>query len=86
MGTSIELKLGSVSLDYAKNHMGNDWGLFQEGELVSRTSDQIGYVYYRDNPGKDDELAATELALARPLGLVVPRLRTRHWHPRVWPR
>lgn len=76
MGTSIELKLGSVSLDYAKNHMGNDWGfLFQEGDLVRRTSDQIDYEYYRNNPGKDDVLAATELALARPLGLVVPRLR-----------
>lgn len=26
MGTSIELKVGGVSLDYAKNNMGHDYG------------------------------------------------------------
>jgi hypothetical protein len=35
MGTSIELTVSNVSLDYAKNFMGNDYGfLFQETDLV----------------------------------------------------
>jgi hypothetical protein len=37
MGTSIELTVGGVSLDYSKNSIGFDWGhLFQDGDLTSR--------------------------------------------------
>lgn len=76
MGTSIELKVSGVSLDYAKNNMGNDYGyLFQGPDLVRRLCDGINYDYYRDHPEEDDNLAESELAFVRPLSRVVPRLK-----------
>ena len=76
MGTSIELKVSGVSLDYAKNNSGNDYGhLFQESDLARRPSDGIDYDYYRDHPEQIDDLAESELAFVRPLARVIPRLR-----------
>lgn len=74
MGTSIELELGGITLDYAKNHMGNDYGsLFQEGDRQRRPSDAIDYEYFVENP--DDELMArNEACYVRRLGRVIPRL------------
>ncbi|MBW9089844.1 hypothetical protein JNB91_18685 [Rhizobium wenxiniae] len=76
MGTSIELKVGGVSLDYAKNNMGHDYGyLFQSQDLARRPCDGIDYDYYADHPEEEDELAESELSFVRPLSRVVPRLQ-----------
>lgn len=76
MGTEIRLTIGHVSLDYAKNNMGNDYGfLFQDGDLTRRRSDAINYDYYKDNPEEENELAAHEAAFVRPLKRVLPRLQ-----------
>lgn len=57
MGTSIELKIGGVSLDYAKNSMGNDYGfLFQEADVTRIRSDGIDYEYYAEHPEEQAEL------------------------------
>jgi hypothetical protein len=75
MGTIIELKVSSVSLDAAKNSMGNDYGyLFQEPDLARRPCDGIDYDYYREHPEEEDDLAESELAFVRPLARVIPRL------------
>ena len=75
MGTSIELKVSGVSLDYAKNNMGNDYGyLFQEPDLARRPCDGIDYNYYLDHPEQEGDLAESELAFVRPLARVIPRL------------
>jgi HEPN superfamily Toprim-like protein len=76
VGTEIRLTIGDVSLDYAKNDMGNDYGfLFQDGDLTRRRSDAINYEYYKNNPEEENELAAHEAAFARPLRRVLPRLQ-----------
>ncbi|MES1975584.1 MAG: HEPN/Toprim-associated domain-containing protein [Pseudomonadota bacterium] len=75
MGTSIELEIGAVSLDYAKNHMGADYGyLFQQADLCHRRSDQISYA---DVPpgGDSEEMGESEEAFVRPLSRVLSRLR-----------
>ena len=75
MGTSIELKIGGVSLDYAKNSMGNDYGfLFQEADVTRIRSDGIDYEYYAEHPEEQAELEVAELAYVRPLARVIPRL------------
>ena len=75
MGTEITLKVSNVSLDYAKNNMGNDYGfLFQEGDLMRRRSDGINYEYYEEHPEKEGDLAEHELAFVRPLSRVLSRL------------
>ncbi|HCE4912018.1 MULTISPECIES: HEPN/Toprim-associated domain-containing protein [Vibrio] len=75
MGTSIELRLGKVSLSYSKNHMGIDYGfLFQEGDLTRRKSEPIGYEYYEKYPEDKQELDETEEVFARTLSRVLPRL------------
>ena len=75
MGTSIELTVSGVSLDYAKNNMGNDYGyLFQEPDIARRPCSGIDYDYYRDHPEQVDDLAESELAFVRPLARVIPRL------------
>lgn len=75
MGTSIELSVGGVRLDYAKNHMGSNWGcLFQEGDLTRRRVDQIDYDYYAQHPEEEGELAGAEEAFVRSLARVLPRL------------
>jgi hypothetical protein len=76
MGTSIELKISDVSLDYAKNWMGNDYGyLFQEADLTCRRADGINYEYYAEHPDEDAEREESEQAFVRPLSRVIPRLR-----------
>lgn len=76
MGTEIELKVSGVSLDYAKNNMGNDYGfLFQEADLMRCRCDTINYDYYREHPDEEAELAESELGFVRPLSRVLPRLR-----------
>jgi hypothetical protein len=75
MGTSIELKVGNVSLDYAKNSMGNDYGfLFQEDDLTRIKREGIDYEYYAEHPEEGAELEISELAFVRPLARVIPRL------------
>lgn len=76
MGTSIELTVSGVSLDYAKNNMGYDYGyLFQSEDLARRQCDGVDYDYYAAHPEEHDELAERELSFVRPLSRVVPRLQ-----------
>lgn len=75
MGTFIELTVGNVRLDWAKNTMGNDYGfLFQEEDLTRRHSEAIDYEYYEQHPEEASELEESELTLIRPLARVIPRL------------
>lgn len=68
MGTSIELCLGNVSLSYAKNHMGKDYGfLFQDSDLTRRKSESIDYEYYQEHPEEKKELDEFEETFARTL-------------------
>lgn len=76
MGTSIELTIAGISLSYAKNHMGLDFGfLFQDGDEARRELDGINYEYYDEHPEKKADLAEQEAVFARPLARVLPRLR-----------
>jgi len=75
MGTSIELRIGNVSLSYSKNFMGEDYGfLFQEGDLFRRKTDSIDYDYYEEHPEEKEELADAEELFARTLSRILPRL------------
>ncbi|MCW0182041.1 MAG: HEPN/Toprim-associated domain-containing protein [Zavarzinia sp.] len=75
MGTEIQLKLGGVSLAYAKNHMGMDFGfLFQEGDESRRKLESIDYEYYQEHPEEQTDLHNHEAVFARPLARVLPRL------------
>lgn len=75
MGTEIKLEVGDVSISYAKNHMGTDFGyLFQPGDETRRKSDAINYDYYEEHPNEKDELALHEASFVRPLSRVIPRL------------
>ncbi|MDR6851500.1 hypothetical protein J2Y54_000993 [Sphingomonas sp. BE123] len=74
MGTAIELKVAAVTLDYAKNGMGNDYGsYFQEGDLARRHDEGTDYDYILEN-GLENELPVREEAFVRPLCRVLPRL------------
>lgn len=76
MGTSIQLTVGNVSLSYAKNNMGNDYGfLFQEGDIARRRSDNIDYEHYAEHPDELGDLETSELAFVRPLSRIIPRLQ-----------
>ena len=75
MGTEITLEAGRVTLDYAKNNMGADYGyLYQSGDEVRRVSDQINYEYYEKNPEDAADIAVSEMSFVRPLSRVLPRL------------
>lgn len=75
MGTSIELQLGKVSLSYAKNHMGLDYGfLFQEGDLAHQKSESIDCEYNNEHPEGKQELDHIEEVFVRSLSRVIPRL------------
>lgn len=75
MGTAIELEVGDVSVSYAKNHMGLDFGyLFQPGDETHRKSNATNYNYYEEHPDERDDLVAHEAAFVRPLSRVLPRL------------
>lgn len=73
MGTSINLTIADLSIDYAKNEMGSDHGpLFQEEDRQRRRSDQINYDYYKQN--SEEDLPSHEASFARPLSRILPRL------------
>lgn len=75
MGTSIELCLGNISLSYAKNHMGKDYGfLFQDSDLTRRKSESIDYEYYEEHPDEKQGLDEFEETFVRTLSRVIPRL------------
>lgn len=76
MGTSIELCIGDVSLSYAKNFMGEDYGfLFQDGDLSRRKTETINYDYYEEHPEEVEDLAEAEKRFTRSLNRVIPRLQ-----------
>lgn len=73
MGTEINLRVGGISIDWAKNNPGNDHGfLFQECDRTRRHSEQIDYEYCAEDPEAD--LALLEESLVRRLVKVLPRL------------
>ncbi len=73
MGTEINLRVGGISIDWAKNNPGNDHGfLFQECDRTRRRSDQIDYEYCAEDPEVD--LAIIEESLSRRLVKIIPRL------------
>ncbi|MFQ1741964.1 HEPN/Toprim-associated domain-containing protein [Aeromonas veronii] len=75
MGTSIELRLGNVSLSYSKNRMGKDYGfLFQDGDLRRDKSEVIDYGYDEEHPEEEQDLGEAEEIFARVLSRVLPRL------------
>ncbi|MEM8917927.1 MAG: HEPN/Toprim-associated domain-containing protein [Pseudomonadota bacterium] len=75
MGTEIELEVGDVSIAYAKNHTGIDFGyLFQPEDEQRCRSDAINYNYYEEHPEEREELTQLERAFVRPLSRVLPRL------------
>ncbi|MES0100370.1 HEPN/Toprim-associated domain-containing protein [Mesorhizobium sp. M0019] len=67
MGTSIELEIAGVSIDYAKNHMGIDHGaLFQPIDETVRVADRFG--------DEDAEGLPDQSAFCRLLSRIIPRL------------
>jgi hypothetical protein len=67
MGTEIRLIVGDVSLAYAKNNMGYDFGfLFQEADLYDCCS---------EDSNEDADVEGSEFGFVRPLLRVLPRLR-----------
>ena len=75
MGTEINLTVGGISLSYSKNHMGIDFGhLFQECDRTRRKMEGIDYGYYDENPDEIADLEASEMAFARRLDRITPRL------------
>lgn len=75
MGTAIELEVGDVSISYAKNHMGMDFGyLFQPGDQTRIKSGALNYDYYDEHPEERGKLVVHEAAFVRPLSRVLPRL------------
>jgi hypothetical protein len=72
VGTEITLDCAGVSVTYSKNHRGIDHGsLFQEKDRKAIKSDQLDYDWYKEE-GEDP--TPSEMAFARPLKDIVPRL------------
>ena len=72
MGTEISLDIGGMSIEWSKNARGADHGaLFQEVDRKRLRSDQIDYGYFAESA---EDPGRMEMALARPLRDVVPRL------------
>lgn len=72
MGTVIDLRIGPISIDWAKNNMGADHGaLFQDQDRTHVRSDQTNYEYCAEH---DLDPEPAERAFARPLKSVIPRL------------
>lgn len=72
MGTAISLNIEGLTLTYSKNFMGIDHGaLFQANDRGPRRSDQIDYSYFKQTGEDPTEM---EMAFARPLGQIIPRL------------
>ena len=78
MGTEINLTVGGVSIDWAKNNPGCDHGfLFQQGDRARRHSEETDYEYCATHPEID--LALREESLVRTLAKVLPRLDLLGW-------
>lgn len=72
MGTSISLRVAGTAIDWTKNGPGENHGpLFQDNDLTRLRSEQLDYD--RVDPS-DPELAREEMAFARELAALVPRL------------
>lgn len=72
MGTEISLDIAGVTLDWSKNSIGTDHGaLFQCIDRKRVHSDQINYEYFKEN---NEDLETIEMAFARPLKDILPRL------------
>jgi hypothetical protein len=73
LGTSIELTINGVTVDWSKNSLGVDHGfIFQESDRVQRRSEQLDYDYFAAHP--EEDLAANEEVFVRALARVLPRL------------
>lgn len=78
MGTEIHLRVGGVSIDWAKNDTGSDHGfLFQQGDRARRHSEETDYEYCATHPEID--LSLREESLVRTLAKVLPRLNLSGW-------
>lgn len=67
MGTEITLDIGSISIDYSKNHMGIDYGvLFQEKDQYSKN------VEHTNETGK--KIVISRRFFSKSLKEIVPRL------------
>ena len=72
MGTSISLRVAGTDIDWTKNGPGENHGpLFQDGDLTRLRSEQVDYDRVDPN---DPDFAREEIAFARQLSGVVPRL------------
>ena len=72
MGTSISLRVASTDIDWAKNGPGENHGsLFQDNDRTRLRSEQLAYDGLDPN---DPELAREEMAFAKKLSELVPRL------------
>lgn len=72
MGTSIELAVGGIAVDWAKNSRGNDHGpLFQQQDRKRMRSDQIDYEYFEREQQSPGDM---EMAFCRTLRSLLPRL------------
>ena len=72
MGTTISLRVAGTDIDWTKNGPGENHGpLFQDYDLTRLRSEQLDYDGVDPN---DPDLAREEIAFARQLSAVVPRL------------
>ncbi len=72
MGTSISLRVAGTDIDWAKNGPGENHGpLFQDNDLTRLRSEQLDYDRVDPN---DSDLAREEIAFAKQLSGLVPRL------------
>ena len=72
MGTSISLRVAGTDIDWTKNGPGENHGpLFQDNDLTRLRSEQLDYDRVDPN---DPDLAREEIAFARQLSGLVPRL------------
>lgn len=73
MGTEINLTVGGISLSYAKNHVGIDFGhLFQDGDQAQRRIEEIDQ---NKNSEKEVDREISGMVFARTLRRIVPRLK-----------
>ena len=72
VGTSISLRVAGTDIDWAKNGPGENHGpLFQDNDLTRLRSEQL---YYDRVDPNDSDLAREEIAFAKQLSGLVPRL------------
>ena len=72
MGTIISLRVAGTDIAWAKNGPGENYGpLFQDNDLTRLRSEQLDYDRVDPN---DPDLAREEMAFAKQLSGLVPRL------------